>query len=64
MMFRMFTTTGICLRKNNLSYEAVFIGIPMKTAHFRTCPHRNCVRIFEHNFAEGKAKKRKHTDVW
>ncbi len=23
---------------------------------FRTCPHRNYVRIFEHNFGEGKAK--------
>ena len=37
-----------------------------KTAqrNFRTCPHRNYVRIFERNFAEGKTKKRKHTDVW
>ena len=27
----------------------------------RTCPHRDYARIFEHNFGEGKAKKRKHT---
>ena len=30
----------------------------------RTCPHRNYVRIFERNFDECKAKKRKHTVVW
>ncbi len=30
----------------------------------RACLISRCVRIFEHNFAEGKAKKRKHTDVW
>ncbi len=28
---------------------------------FRTCPHRNHIRIFGHNFGDGKAKKRKHT---
>ncbi len=39
------------------------IGIILKSI-FRTCPHRNCVRIFEHNFDEGKVKKRKHTVVW
>jgi hypothetical protein len=31
---------------------------------FRTCSHRICAWIFEHNFDEGKAKKRKHTIVW
>jgi hypothetical protein len=30
----------------------------------RTCSHRICAWIFEHNFDEGKAKKRKHTVVW
>jgi transposase len=30
----------------------------------RTCSHWICAWIFEHNFDEGKAKKRKHTIVW
>lgn len=30
----------------------------------RTCPHRDHVRMLEHDFAEDKTKKRKHPDVW
>ena len=29
-------------------------------AYFRTCLHKKCVRIFEHNFVADKAKIRRH----
>ncbi len=31
---------------------------------FRTCSHRICAYIFEHNLAENKAKICRHTGVW
>jgi SNF2 family DNA or RNA helicase len=43
----------------------VFVGqIAAAGLGIRTCSHRICAWIFEHNFDEGKAKKRKHTVVW
>jgi hypothetical protein len=40
------------------------ITFPSYAFIFRTCSHWICAWIFEHNFDEGKAKKRKHTIVW
>jgi hypothetical protein len=68
----MFRESDICVAVGNAKPEvkaaADFITLTNDedgVAHYlRTCSHWICAWIFEHNFDEGKAKKRKHTIVW